>query len=211
MNQGLHKHPLSWTNPKNTTLWSELEKDLSWPFAFKSPTVLRTGAEEGHYGLFMGPQGSGVSMHYHKSAWNALLYGRKLWVLTPPSQSMFRRNELAAKSFGNGPGGQGWFEEAVERSKDRAVNEVNISNRNNTESRRLYCVQRAGDVLFVPQGWGHSTMNLRESIGIANFFLDEDAVGYRPSKLFHSSRGIRSLQTAAGMTSPSDFDPDGHP
>ena len=53
--------------------------------------------------------------------------------------------------------------------------------------------------MFVPQGWGHSTLNLRESIGVANFFLDEDAVGYRPTKLFHSSRGIRSLQTAAGI------------
>ena len=48
-------------------------------------------------------------------------------------------------------------------------------------------------------------------VGVANFFLDEDAVGYRPTKIFHSMRGIRSLQTAMGISAPSDFVPDGHP
>ena len=50
-----------------------------------------------------------------------------------------------------------------------------------------------------------------ESVGVANFFVDADSPGYRPNKIFHSTVGIRSLQTAAGITSPSDFDPDGHP
>lgn len=53
--------------------------------------------------------------------------------------------------------------------------------------------------------------NTKESIGVANFFLDEDDAGFRPAKLFHSTRGIRSLQTAAGVSSPSDMHPDGHP
>jgi hypothetical protein len=168
-------------------------------------------------------------MHHHKGAWNALLFGRKLWVLTPPAESSFRRSELAITSFGKL--GEGWLEEASRRAAvhgngsggglanstgsggglANSTGNGGHTDRKGSSNRWLFCVQRAGDVLFVPHGWGHSTLNLEESIGVANFFLDEDAVGYRPSKLFHSTRGIRSLQTAAGMTSPSDFHPDGHP
>ena len=33
--------------------------------------------------------------------------------------------------------------------------------------RPLECVQEAGDVMFVPDFWGHMILNLRESVGIA--------------------------------------------
>ena len=202
---GLHPRPLSWNNPRNSTLWREMERELSWPAAMRAPTVWREGADSaGFFGLFMGPGGSGVTMHHHKAAWNALVYGRKLWVLTPPAQSSFRRAELAYDSFSTE--GQGWMDEAERRWRGGTGAAAQSG-----AQRLLFCVQKAGDVLFVPAGWGHSTYNLRESIGVANFFLDADAVGYRPAKIFHSSRGIRSLATALGMTSPSDFDPDGHP
>jgi hypothetical protein len=200
---GKHPRPLAWNTPRNHTLWAQLEAELAWPMAMRAPSVRRVGAVAGYFGLFMGPQGSGTSMHHHKAAWNALLFGRKLWLLTPPAQSAFRRGELAADSFA--AAGQGWLAEATRRARGGEAAEA-------TAGRRwLFVVQREGDVLFVPQGWGHATLNLRESIGVANFFLDEDAVGYRPSKMFHAARGLRSLQTAAGMASPSDFDPDGHP
>ena len=31
----------------------------------------------------------------------------------------------------------------------------------------LLCVQRGGDVIFVPNGWGHSVLNLKTSVGYA--------------------------------------------
>merc|ERR1712060_249713 len=99
-----------------------------------------------------------------------------------------------------------WLKEASERARGETK-----ATSTETRGSRMYCVQREDDVLFVPAGWGHSTLNLQESIGIASFFLDENAVGYRPTKFFHSIRGIRSLQTSLGISSPSDFDVDGHP
>jgi hypothetical protein len=220
--------PVSWNSPRNETVWAELAAELRWPATMLAPSTRRragTDEPEGYFGLFMGPQRSGVTMHHHKSAWNALLFGKKLWALTPPADSSFRRDELAADSFSSSsPTGQGWLDEAVRRQAAAARAQPDLGTGPETEGRQergqqeekqqqrmLFCVQREGDVLFVPQGWGHSTLNLRESIGVANFFLDEDASEYRPSKLFHSARGIRSLQTAAGITAPSDFNPDGHP
>ena len=31
----------------------------------------------------------------------------------------------------------------------------------------LRCEQRAGDVIYVPQQWWHSTLNIQESVGLA--------------------------------------------
>lgn len=46
-------------------------------------------------------------------------------------------------------------------------------------SRLVECVQEAGTVLYVPDGWYHATINLEDSIGIAvevgpNLILDEN-------------------------------------
>ena len=35
------------------------------------------------------------------------------------------------------------------------------------DARPLECSQRAGDVMFVPQNWGHGIYNTRQSVGIA--------------------------------------------
>ena len=200
--------PLMWNNPKNHTLWeATTAAQLSWPPALDVPR-LRT--ERSHFGLFVGPRRSGISLHYHKAAWNALLFGRKLWVLSPPRHSRFRRHEFAAHSFEQ----RGWLEEAAQRARANvrgAASHPPAADELANATIRRYCVQREGDVIFVPAGWGHSTLNLEESVGVANFFLDVDSIELRPNKAFHSTRGIRSLQTAAGITSPSDYDPDGHP
>eukprot|EP00660_Eupelagonema_oceanica_P008345 gene8345-22579_t len=198
------EYPLAWNNPRNASVWAGMEAELEWPAALSDPRI-RGG--ESHFGIFMGPQGSGTSMHYHKAAWNALVYGRKLWALTPPAESAFRRRELAAASFRDG-----WLDEAAAaargetggagRAPPAPAHLIPHTPRAVGAPRRLYCVQREDDVVFVPHGWGHATLNLREGVG---------AAGYRPNKVWHATRGIRSVQTAAGISSPSDIDPDGHP
>jgi uncharacterized protein YjlB len=34
----------------------------------------------------------------------------------------------------------------------------------------MECVQESGDIVFVPEGWGHAVLNLAESIGFASEF-----------------------------------------
>ena len=36
-----------------------------------------------------------------------------------------------------------------------------------TTDRPMQCVQKAGDVLYVPALWGHGTLNQQQSIGVA--------------------------------------------
>jgi oxalate decarboxylase/phosphoglucose isomerase-like protein (cupin superfamily) len=38
----------------------------------------------------------------------------------------------------------------------------------------ILALQRAGDLLYLPAEWGHATLNLRETIGIAEEFFMVD-------------------------------------
>jgi hypothetical protein len=37
----------------------------------------------------------------------------------------------------------------------------------------LQCTQHAGDMIFVPSLWGHGTLNIQQSIGVAHEFSVE--------------------------------------
>lgn len=39
--------------------------------------------------------------------------------------------------------------------------------------RGLQCTQHPGDVMFVPSLWGHATLNMKQSIGVAHEFSVE--------------------------------------
>ena len=83
--------------------------------------------------LAVGGKGSGAQFHYHKAAVNTLVYGRKRWWISPPRDALYSRV----------PAGE-WAEEGVARGR--------------REGRvLLQCEQQAGDVLFVPDFWGHAT------------------------------------------------------
>ena len=36
----------------------------------------------------------------------------------------------------------------------------------------MVCEQRAGDILYVPAGWGHAVVNEEPSVGVAVEFVD---------------------------------------
>jgi len=59
----------------------ELLDDIVLPAYFqKSCSML-------YYELFLGPARSGAPVHFHNDAWNALVFGKKLWFLYPPARS----------------------------------------------------------------------------------------------------------------------------
>ena len=90
--------------------------------------------------FYLGPPRSGAPNHFHSHAINVLLYGEKRWFLTPPRYAEYSR--LAPMEF---------LKEAVPVRRHHM----------------LQCMQRSGDVLYVPNGWGHAILNTRTSIGFA--------------------------------------------
>ena len=81
-----------------------------------------------------------------QQAINFLAWGRKRWLLARPSDAFYSKKPADA-----------WLRDDYAAAAERRAGGGAL----------LECVQAAGDALIVPQGWGHLTMNLRTSVGVA--------------------------------------------
>ncbi|GLC43738.1 hypothetical protein PLESTB_000903100 [Pleodorina starrii] len=114
--------------------------------------------------LILGPTRSGSSFHVDPnatSAWNALLWGAKKWVMYPPG----------AVPPGVHPSPDGadvatplslteWFVNFYGATREGKVRPIEF-------------VARPGELLFVPRGWWHCALNLEESCAITQNFVSE--------------------------------------
>ncbi|KAL7556552.1 hypothetical protein ACA910_007056 [Epithemia clementina (nom. ined.)] len=87
--------------------------------------------------VFFGGDGSGATLHWHLAAFNALYVGVKEWVITPPKY--------------RGLTGMPALQAA-------ALLDDSISVR---------CTQYPGDMMYIPDYWGHLTLNRGFAIGAA--------------------------------------------
>jgi hypothetical protein len=88
--------------------------------------------------FILGPAGSGAPFHHHCPAFNTVFYGTKRWYLLPPARAFYSKLHPLA-----------WF------------------NKGSLTNQSIQCTQNPGDTLFVPQGWGHATLNVRETVAVA--------------------------------------------
>mmetsp|Transcript_11047 Transcript_11047/g.28292 ORF Transcript_11047/g.28292 Transcript_11047/m.28292 type:complete len:347 (+) Transcript_11047:3-1043(+) len=96
--------------------------------ALPSETIVQT---------YIGGHGSGAPWHFHSTAFNWLVYGRKTWRLRPPASRLYAvRRELSQTDSG----------------EPTAV---------------AQCVQEAGDALFIPRQWAHAVDNEGDVLGFA--------------------------------------------
>jgi len=91
-------------------------------------------------------QRSGLPWHEHGETWLALLHGSKRWGLAPPGA----RIEPARRSVA-----QSAWEWLVARNRSDVA-----------DSGTITAVQRAGEVLYLPDWWQHQTLNLGEAVGL---------------------------------------------
>ncbi len=89
--------------------------------------------------FYLGGVGSGTQPHWHAGSWNALLRGRKKWLLWPPERASYAHSHVATSA-----------EAAVAAGGEPLV-----------------CEQMAGEVILVPPLWGHATINQAPALGFA--------------------------------------------
>ena len=107
-----------------------------------------TSVEYSNYQFMIAPKLSGASPHFHNSAVNVLFTGQKVWYLFPPSSNFFTTmpvNQWVRQFEARPPGEQ---------------------------QPHIKCVQNPGDIIYVPDMWGHAVLSTNDetAIGIAHLF-----------------------------------------
>ena len=125
---------------------SPILKDFYLP-SFLDPEL--TNVESSKLQFYLGPPLSGAPVHFHRNAWNILIYGQKRWFLYPPDKAFYSKQHV-----------WDWWKQNRGGGREKW-----------TIDPPLECVQYPGDLMFVPDMWGHAVINLKESIGLASEFI----------------------------------------
>ncbi|KAK9156943.1 hypothetical protein Scep_003517 [Stephania cephalantha] len=157
------ERPLYLFDPKFVEKVPVLGSDYEVPEYFREDLFSLLGSERPDYRwVIIGPAGSGSSFHIDPnstSAWNAVIKGSKKWVLFPP--------DVVPPGVHPSPDGTEvacpvsiieWFMNFYGATKD-------------WKKRPVECVCKAGEVVFVPNGWWHLVINLEESIAITQNYV----------------------------------------
>lgn len=108
--------------------------------------------------LILGPPGTGSPPHFHTSAINIGVAGRKRWFLFPPSERIWSAKPVSA-----------WLKDDCAMSGRGAPLEV---------------IQGPGDIIYVPENYGHAVINLDDTLAVAIEFKhlsDNPAQRSRPA------------------------------
>jgi hypothetical protein len=105
--------------------------------------------------LIVGPPLSGAQPHFHGPAVNVLLAGAKAWELTPPAHAGFVRSH-AADWFA-----AGGYCHAADGDGDGAGGPAAGC------VPHLRFLQGPGDLVWVPEHWGHAVLNLADAVAVA--------------------------------------------
>eukprot|EP00929_Paragymnodinium_shiwhaense_P006990 TRINITY_DN110947_c0_g1_i1.p1 TRINITY_DN110947_c0_g1~~TRINITY_DN110947_c0_g1_i1.p1 ORF type:complete len:581 (-),score=100.91 TRINITY_DN110947_c0_g1_i1:298-1995(-) len=91
----------------------------------------------------IGPKGEGVMLHAHTAVWNALMFGEKEWFF-------YRPNELVGAAY-----------DALGLVDSGALIQAttDIASSSSRAPQLYRCRQRAGEVVYAPDGWWHATVS----------------------------------------------------
>ena len=99
--------------------------------------------------FLVGASMSGINYHSHTDAYNGLVHGRKRWFVYDHA----KMRDPPFRSHGT----LRWMREVLPTLPP--------------DQRPLQCMQQAGDLIYVPQGYWHGTINLGETIGVSGQFV----------------------------------------
>ena len=114
----------------------------------------------------IGGRYSGTPFHFHSSVFAHVLHGRKRWLLYPPTHkppAAIVRPHMSAIQWMDDMWLGGGVDVEAEGGEGGSVRDAVLG-----------CVCNAGDVLYLPDGWLHMTLNLDEyNVFVSSFVYDK--------------------------------------
>lgn len=129
-----------WFGDNNYTEFEKLFQTYNPP-KYSIPNMLPA------YSFGVAGVGTGVPFHFHGPGFAEVLYGQKMWFLSPPDQEPQFHPDLPTLH---------WL-----------LNDY--SNIPSGSIRPMICTIRPGEVIFFPDRWWHATLNTRTSVFISTF------------------------------------------
>ena len=128
--------------------------------------------------FFYGPALSGAPYHFHGDAVNALVRGRKRWLLLAPAHAVYSKaHPASAGTWPDFVGAKGYpTGDGVARTGAAVLDlDTDRTGPDRSAAAPYVCTQEAGDLVYVPAMWGHATVNEADAIGCA-FEYDRERV-----------------------------------
>lgn len=117
-----------------------LQSDWAVPEPFKRVLI------QGQKIFSIGDTDTGLPFHNHGSSWLSVLVGSKAWFLYPPGTLQAGDTPDPLHNFST------WLRSVLPTLP--------------ADRKPIGCLQSMGEVLYMPAGWVHGTMNVGETIGV---------------------------------------------
>jgi len=115
-----------------------------------------------HLALTVGRDLQGLTFHRHNAAWNVVVFGSKRWILYDAERIAGNKTRLKRMTRDvNNPvqlTSPNWIRKLYHM--DERMDEI----RNHGHD----CVQRAGEMLYVPRGWAHMVVNIGDTVAVVS-------------------------------------------
>src|SRR3990167_5660890 len=167
----------------------ELLKDYEVPEYFKTDYFSLLDSEPkmrpSYRWVLFGPARSGSTFHKdpnYTSAWNGVIKGRKKWILFPPNITppgvLPSKDQLDVTTPISVVE---WFLSFYEHIRDSPVKPIE-------------CVQNPGELIFIPNQWWHTALNLEECIAVTqNYVSDHNLIAVK--NFLHTTKKFKLLST----------------
>jgi hypothetical protein len=126
--------------------------------------------------LSMGASRSGLPFHVHGATWLGLVFGKKRWFLYPPG---YGQPESTHTAFSTVRPVYDWFVEVYPTLLNLpkpSLFWVDITGSKTLDDtdhvgavagyRPFECIQNENDLMFLPNGWSHQTLNVGEAVAL---------------------------------------------
>eukprot|EP00804_Cyclotella_cryptica_P020020 CCRYP_007896-RC/>CCRYP_007896-RC protein AED:0.39 eAED:0.39 QI:341/1/1/1/1/1/3/411/445 len=113
-----------------------------------------------HLAISIGADQQGFGFHHHREAWNVVLFGAKRWILY--DHDRFKHNVTRQRRLVRD------WDNPVLVSSPQWIRELYPNPERIAELRAHGhdCVQRAGEMMFVPRRWLHMVLNIGDTVAI---------------------------------------------